>query len=77
MCCVKTRAEPGPARGCELVAHPGNGSASVSAHHNVETELLCRLLLIRGVVPEPRPTNATQSLIADAAAKESISETKR
>jgi hypothetical protein len=40
MCCVKTRAEPGPGRGCELVAHPGNGSASVSTHHNVETELL-------------------------------------
>lgn len=54
MCCVKTRAEPGPAQGCEFVAHSGNGSASVSTHHNVETELLWALANTRrrsGVSP--------------------------
>lgn len=39
------------------MAHAGNGSASVSTHHNVETELSWTLI-IRGVVREPRPTNS-------------------
>jgi hypothetical protein len=53
MCCAKTRAELGRHEAA-IWWHAGNDSASVSTHQNGETELLWALLLIRGVVREPR-----------------------